>query len=271
MRRQIFFHKSFCDQQEGLISVRDLSFLRGYGVFDYFKTLQGKPLFVEDYLNRFVSSAAAMHLPLHYSPAGLKKVVEQLIQRNELEEDSGIRILLSGGYSTDSISIGEPKLIIIQEDLPEPPLVSYAALKSYPYQRESSHIKSINYGLPIRLRAEGLLNGFTDVLYFSEDGITETSRCNVFIIKNGIISTPASGILYGVTRKQVILCAKAAGYEVREEAISLSALMEADECFITSTTKGIYPIARVDDTIFPSTIITERLRDIFDAWCLAAI
>ena len=180
-------------------------------------------------------------------------------------------MVLSGGFSADSMSIGEPQLIIMQEKLPAPQPSGMGALKSYAYQREAPHIKSINYGLPIRLRAEGVLDGFTDVLYFSEGGISETSRCNVFMVKHGVISTPSAGILYGVTRGEVIRCAREVGYTVREEPIALASLLEADECFITSTTKGILSIAKVDNTHFPSHEMTDRLKNLFGDWCLASL
>lgn len=271
MIRQIFFQEGFIPEKEGSLSVRDLSILRGYGIFDYFKTLKGRPLFLEHYLNRFTRSAKAMHLPLSYSKDDLTALVYELLRRNGFDEDTGIRMLLSGGISMDSMSIGKPQLIMMQEGLPVPQSSGLGRLKSYPYQREASHIKSINYGLPIRLRAEGILDGYTDVIYFTENGISETSRCNVFMVKNSIILTPSKGILYGVTRGQVIQCAKEAGFTVKEQSITLTDLLEADECFITSTTKGILPIESVDDAVFPSHDITIKLQRLFLDWCMASL
>jgi branched-subunit amino acid aminotransferase/4-amino-4-deoxychorismate lyase len=271
MDQPIFFHDSFIHREEAFLSVRDLSFLRGYGVFDYFKTLDKKPLFLDDYLSRFYQSASAMHLPLPYPAEELKAIIYELLQRCNSSEDLGIRILLSGGSSEDSMQIGEPRLVIMPEALPMVSDQQTGSLRSFSYQREAPSIKSINYGLPIRLRAEGFLQGYTDVLYYSQYGITETSRCNVFLIKNGVIFTPGNHILQGVTRKQIILCAREAGFEVVEGMVNYEALRDADECFITSTTKGVLPIAKLDDQIFPSTERGALLRDLFRNWCKASL
>jgi branched-chain amino acid aminotransferase len=260
-----FVDGNFITQAEASVSVRDLSLLRGYGVFDYLKTYKEKPLFLEDYLQRFIRSSQEMFLPLSYSLEELAAIVVEILALSQSHVDQGIRLLLTGGESADSMGIGRSKLVIMLEPLPIVALHDTRRLRSFSYVRESPEIKSINYSLPIRLQASGFLTGCTDVLYHSEAaGVTETSRCNVFAISDGVLFTPASGILRGVTRKHVIATAKQIGLQVCEQQMDVAWLRKADEIFLTSTTKGVLPIHELDGIAVKSTSMGLKLRHAFE-------
>ncbi|KAH9626195.1 hypothetical protein KSS87_022244 [Heliosperma pusillum] len=102
-------------------------------------------------------------------------------------------------------------------------------------------IKSItNYGPVLRPLAKARAGGFTDVLYLdsvSRKYVEEVSTCNIFIVKNNIISTPPTKgtVLPGITRKSIIEIARDQGYQVEERLIEVEELFEADEAFCTGT------------------------------------
>ena len=58
----VYFNGAFIDNDKASLKVTDLSVQRGYAVFDFFRTINGRPLFINDHLDRFFASAAAMHL-----------------------------------------------------------------------------------------------------------------------------------------------------------------------------------------------------------------
>ncbi|KAJ0076664.1 hypothetical protein Patl1_35625 [Pistacia atlantica] len=104
-------------------------------------------------------------------------------------------------------------------------------------------IKSItNYS------AEAKAKGFSDVLFLdavSGKYIEEVSSCNIFILKDNVISTPATHgtILPGVTRKSIIKLASDMGYQVEERHVPLEDLINADEVFCRGTAMVVTPVA----------------------------
>jgi branched-subunit amino acid aminotransferase/4-amino-4-deoxychorismate lyase len=128
------------------------------------------------------------------------------------------------------------------------------------HQRELAEIKSINYAKPISVLAQLRASDADDVLYVSGEQITESSRSNIFIIKNGVLITPDTGVLRGITRKRILQFApKLMPVEVR--AVTISEVLEADEVFMTGSTKRIAPITQIDNKMFESGQLTRQLYD----------
>jgi len=246
-----FFNNEFIPAEKNFIHVSDLATQRGYGIFDFFKVVNGKPLFIDDYLHRFYKSAEAMRLPVSLSREELKKIIEELIQKNGVSE-AGIKMILTGGYSPDGYEIARPNLIITQHALTMPgQAVLEKGIKviTHEYVRDISHVKTINYVMGIWLQQKVKEQQAADVLYHMNGLVSEFPRCNLFIVKeNDEIVTPANRVLWGITRKN-ILSLNGKPYLVREEDVRLEEVYAAKEAFLTSTTKRILPIVQVDDKV----------------------
>src|SRR5436190_16389870 len=89
--------------EDAKITVNDLAIQRGYGIFDFFKLVNGRPVFLEDHLERFMFSATAMRLEAGINREILTEQIYSLQKQNELPE-SGIRLTLTGGPATDGYS-----------------------------------------------------------------------------------------------------------------------------------------------------------------------
>ena len=76
------------------VPISDLLVQRGYGIFDFLRVAYHQPLFLDDHLDRFFNSAAAMRLPINESKEEIKKIVATLIEKNNLEF-AGIRLLIA--------------------------------------------------------------------------------------------------------------------------------------------------------------------------------
>ncbi|MFC2186073.1 aminotransferase class IV [Fulvivirgaceae bacterium LMO-SS25] len=258
-----YFNGQILKYESISLEANDLSVLRGYGIFDFFRVQGGVPLFLDDYLNRFQQSAKRMMLPLAESNEDVKRIITKLIAKNGMM-DSGFRLILTGGASDDAFSIGKPNFLILHEELhmvPKEIREKGGKLISYQYQRDEPLIKTINYSVPVRLKAQGKMNDALDVLYHDGEFIYETSRCNFFLVKNGELFTSADGVLEGVTRKQCITLASTK-FKVNLCKITWADLREADEAFITSTTKAIQAITQVDDLQIGSGKIGEITLDL---------
>ncbi len=233
---------------DATLHISDLSIQRGYGVFDFFKIGDGHPYFLSDHLDRFFHSAGILKLEVPYSRQEIEQLVYQLIGKNAMPA-SGIKIILTGGYSEDGYQPASANLIMTQHVLKLPSkehVEKGIRIITYPYAKELPAAKSINYMMGIwlldRLREEEA----ADVLYYDDDIISEFPRCNVFIVdQQGSLLTPSRNILRGITRKNVIAIASGE-MTVLEKDITRDDLYSAREVFLTSTTKRVLPIVEVD-------------------------
>lgn len=223
----------------------DLGVIRGFGIFDFFRTSGYTPLFLEHYLDRFISSAEKTHLPLRYSREELRSIISELIKKNDLA-DGGIRMVMTGGVSENHFSPAEGKLFIFGEALSLPSEEKYQQgikLLTLEYVRPIADIKTTNYALPVWHSVNWKRLGAEDVLYHWNGLVSESSRSNFYIVKNGTIHTPDQHILMGVTRKKIL---ELAG-NVVIRPITLEEVWEADEAFISSTTKILLPVTQLDE------------------------
>ncbi|HMG88453.1 MAG TPA: aminotransferase class IV [Chryseolinea sp.] len=244
-----FVRGEIIPHEKAFLHISDLSIQRGYGVFDFFKVSDEHPFFLNDYLDRFYHSATVMRLGVPYVRRDLRVIINQLIKQNDLRE-SGVKMILTGGYSRDGYQPGESNLIITQQPLILP--VSDVIDKgikviTYEYMRDFALAKTINYTMGIWLSKLVADNNASDVLYYKNGTVSEFPRCNFFIVrKDGTIVTPAENVLLGVTRMQVLDIASK-HYRCETAAVTLADLRSAKEAFLTSTTKRIVPIVQIDD------------------------
>jgi branched-chain amino acid aminotransferase len=254
--------------EDAFLHISDLAIQRGYGVFDYFKVQSGKPVFMEDYLKRFKESARLMELTIPLTKTELTTIIYQLIIINNLPL-SGIKMILTGGYSATSYDIAKPNLIIQQQPLHLPThntIEHGIKVITHEYVREIPKAKTINYTMGIRLINKINAADASDVLYQKGGIVSEFPRCNFFIVtRDNTVVTPSHDILPGVTRKMVLKLA-AKSYKTEERTITMTEVKQAKEAFLTSTTKRILPIIQVDDTIIgngkPGSVTRSLLNDL---------
>lgn len=246
-----FVNNEFIDEDKATLQVSDLSIQRGYAAFDFFRTKNYIPLFLDDYLDRFFNSISLLHLQPIHNREELKAIIYKLIEKNKLAE-SGIRVTLTGGYSPDSYEPVRPNLIITQVKIQlTTPEKFTAGLKiiTHEYQRDLPEAKSINYLVGVWLQQKVKEQNAADVLYHQQGMVSEFPRSNVFIVTpDNKIVTPSENILKGITRMQVLKLA-AKKYSVEIRPLHIEEIRSAAEIFMTSTTKRLLPITRVDDLI----------------------
>jgi D-alanine transaminase/branched-chain amino acid aminotransferase len=233
----------FVPLSQATLPVNDLSVQRGYGVFDYFRTERGKPLFWDDHLIRLERSCLEMRLPIDRE--ALRASLGELVALNGIA-DSGIRITVTGGCSDDLFSItGSPNVVIVQQPLK---IASPAPLRlmTVEHQRQLPHVKSLDYMMPIYLHRRLVERGMDDLLYLNNGHLRECPRANVFIVTaTGQLATASDGILPGVTRSHVLQLAHGV-VDAAVRDVTLAEVREAREVFITSTTRKIVPVCQID-------------------------
>lgn len=234
------------------MSLNDLLVQRGYGIFDYLRVVDNQPLFVEDHLDRLYQSASIMHMVVPESKEAILKIVLELVAKNNMPY-SGLKLIVSGGDSSDGYALEQPRLTIIQQPLPVPSnqfSVSPFALMSHPFQRQLPEVKTTDYLMAIYLQPKLKAYGGQDILYTNEGMTRECPRSNIFMITaDGTIVTPKDNILKGITRKNILATAKASGIQVEERPISLDEIKTAKGAFIASSTKRIIPVSKIDESV----------------------
>lgn len=264
-----------------MVSVFDRSFLYGDSLYEVARTQGRGILMLKEHLARLRESArlclfSPETLPdLHFLESECIKAYRQWLLAWDKKfpgqmAQAYFRIIYSRGTTQIGFSrtqvIDGPKVFFII--LPLPPLKSEAQmivqglkLKTVSRLRNSPQaldpaMKSGNYLNSLLAFLEATQeknkfeeNKFEDALLCNAHGhITEGTTFNIFYIKRGIVVTSPLeiGILDGITRSLTLECAKNLGLPVRVTRFGPDRLHEADEVFITSTTKDVYPVTQLD-------------------------
>ncbi len=263
----LYFNGEISPLDTTLFKSNDLGILRGYGMFDYFRTYNGIPFRWDDYWQRFENSAKLLKLPL---PLNQEEATEILADLHSLsgEKEVAFRFVLTGGYAPDSVSVVKPNFLIRTEPLPQDnPAGLLKGIKVLPYQyvRDLPEIKTTNYVHMVLMADEMKKQGASDLLFYKDGEISELTRSNFFIFKGDTLITSDTNILRGITRKVVLELAKT-HFKVEVRPLLFSELETADEAFTTSSTKWVMPIVQIGDNLIGDGKAGKRtlsLQDLF--------
>ncbi len=253
---------------EATISISDLALHRGVAVFDYFNYDHGQNSHVDLYMDRLYRSVSLAGLAFAIERDELLNMIHEVYELNGTPL-CNIKVIVTGGNSPNGYQIGDSANIIIlsyDKVVPDPRLYRTGAkLITTHYPRVWPEIKSINYFATAIMQSQMAAANAIDILHVVDGQLRETSRSNIYIVKNGVISTPKDDVLWGVTRQRLI---NSKAVELRD--ISWEETLDADEIFITSTTKGIMPIVDIDDHTIGSGVVGPISQSLQQQWIDAA-
>lgn len=258
MTTRIYINGTVSGPEEAKISVFDRGFLYGDSVYEVLRTSGGRLVDFERHLARLQTSADALALRTPEADELREAIASTLASAGNTE--SYLRIVVTRGageVGLDTALAGSPTLIVIAKPLKLPTQKLYEqgiGVRLVNVQRTSAKavdpsVKSGNYLNNILALAEARRSGDDEAIMCDQEGcIAEGSSSNVFWIHEGQLHTPslAVGLLAGITRGRVLELARAAGTPVVEGRFGPDELRGASEAFITSSIRGILPIARVD-------------------------
>ena len=267
-----YVNGQFLPGEQAAIGLNDLGFVRGYGIFDLLRTYGPTPFRLGDHLARLVHSAEQIELGLPRPPAEIGQIVHDTLARNGHPNDVTVRLVATGGPSA-SFLMPEDKptllVMIAPINLPNPALYQTgASLISVQIERWMPTVKSLNYATAVVSLRKARKAGAVEALYRShDDTLSECMTSNFFAFKDGRLITASEGVLEGVTRKVALEVAEDA-FEIEYRNLRYGELAQMDEAFITSTTKEVMPIVRVDDVQIGDGRVglrTQRMIDLFKA------
>ena len=244
-----YLNKKIVPLNKARISPNDMGILRGYAVFDFLRTYNGKAFLLKEHFERFKRSAKMLKLKIPISLIQLNNLIKKLLAENKLKK-CFIRIVLTGGKSSDGITCEKPTFFILPENHAKIPKYIYSKggkLITYDHQRKMPKAKTTDYATAAMLQNFRKKRKAIEVLYIKNGLILEATMSNFFIFKKNTLITPKNNILMGITRNFVIKLAKKAKFSVEERNLPLREIKSANEAFITATTKEIVPIIRIND------------------------
>jgi branched-chain amino acid aminotransferase len=248
-----YINGKFLDEKEAKISVYDLGLLRGYAVFDFLRTYNQKPFYLDDHLKRLLNSAKLIGLKHNYNLKFLRKITLQTLKKNIKKGlEYNIRIILTGGNSKDFITPSKPNLIVMitpLKKLDEKLYQKGGKLITKISERILPQAKTIIYTSAVKFIKEVKKKGAIEVLLLDKNKkILECTTSNFFAVIDGKLITPSTEkILPGITRKIVINLAKKLKIPVIERDIHFNEIKKFDEAFITASNKEILPIIQIDN------------------------
>lgn len=279
----IFLNDRFVRAEEAVVSVFDHGFLYGDGVYETIRSY-GPRIFMRDqHLARLRRSAEAIGIEIPIPPKDWPGLLHEAMERNSVgneQVDAYLRITVTRGegeIGLDPSLCRHPTVVIVAKALAAYPphlyrdgtrLIVAQTRRNLPAAL-SPHIKSLNFLNNILAKQEAIRAGAFDCVMLNwQDHLTECTTSNLFFVRSGRLCTPAveCGILDGITRELVLLLAREHGISTEEGRYSVSALLEAEECFLTNTSMELMPVTQINKspvgTGRPGPM-TQRLRTIF--------
>ncbi len=250
---QAFVNGEFFPKDEAKISIFDRGFLFGDGVYEVVPVFGRKPFLMKEHLVRFKRSLDE----LHFGPVEVdfEQVLEQLLQHND-ETDLIFYFQATRGQSPIRNHIYDYKnppnvvafLQAIKPITREQAGKGYAAITAEEPRWNRCDVKATAL-LPNvihRMNAENQRS--VETIFYDSDFVTEATSSNVFIVSKGQIITPPErqNILRGITRGFLIEELKVSGENVLEAPVTVEELRNADEVWVTSSTKNVVPIIELD-------------------------
>jgi len=255
--------------EDAAISPLDIGLLRGYAVFDLLRTVNGRPFLLAEHVRRLRASAEKLGLAVPATDEEISAAIDELLALNGHAEAT-VRLVLTGGVSLDGMAFdaATPTFFILTHELHEPAASLYetgGALLTERHQRELPEAKTTGYLTMLRHRARTAEAGALDLLYHDGERVLEAASASVYFVRGGRIFAPADSVLWGTVGSLVLELA-GDDYEVVAGDVALLDALSADEVFLTSTTRGVVPIVRLDDAPVGSGEPGPITRDLMARW-----
>jgi len=267
--------------RDAVVSVFDHGFLYGEGIYETLRTYGGRPFLFDRHMRRLRKSASMLALPIPLSDAEIATRFDDTMQAAGLGPGGGdayIRLLVTRGVGEltyDPAACPEPTIVVIVKPQVDPPpeafeqgvMVSLVSVVRNHPGTVNPLIKSNNLLNSALAMQEAIKRGAFEGLMRNYRGeLAECTTANIFIVKEGAALTPPldAGLLAGITREFLFDIGGDVGVRVAEAVLRDEDLFGADEAFLTSTTREIVPIVKVDDRMIgtgrPGPVTLKLLR-----------
>ncbi|WP_323993231.1 aminotransferase class IV [Nguyenibacter sp. L1] len=264
------------------VPLADLGFMQADAAYDVVSVSKGYFFRLEDHLERFETACSKFLLRNPYTKEETANILTNLVKLAGTKE-AYVWWGVTRGYSPDPAGRTNPDAyenrfyafaipyLFIANDVQRTRGVEIMVSKKFiriPPHAVDPTAKNFHWmDLKLALFEAGSAKCDWSVLCNAEGYLAEAPGSNIFVIKDGVLYTPDTGCLEGITRKTTFDLAHEIGLPVRVEPVHVEQLYNADEAFLTSTAGGIMPINGVDGKVLggvsgPGKIAT-KLHDLY--------
>jgi|AMFO01.1.fsa_nt_gi Branched-chain amino acid aminotransferase/4-amino-4-deoxychorismate lyase len=249
------------------VHVANPAVMNALGVYETIQVVAGRPFCLEEHLARLARSARGIQLNIPAREAEIMAWTRDLI-RHAGVKDALLRILAING---DAYSDASVYLLLLPSRTYPPRLYREGACAiTFKGERALPTAKTLNTLVNFLARRQARMRGCHEGLLVARDGIREGASSNIFVVCHGAIVTPPEHlVIAGVTRDVVIRLAREAGYRLVFRTLPVEGIPTWEEAFITSTSRHIMPLTRVDGRPIGSGDVgpvTRHLMAAFDAY-----
>jgi D-alanine transaminase len=250
----VYLNGEFLPVERAQVSVTDRGFIFGDGVYEVIPVYGGRLFRLEQHLRRLARSSAEVRLADPLSGDEWRRCLQELVRHNGGGDQSVYVQITRGSAPRDHAFPKDVKPTVYAASSPLKPLTAEVAehgvaavtLPDIRWQR--CDIKAITLLANILLRQQAIDQGAVEAILVRDGRVNEGAASNVFIVKAGVLITPPNGpyLLPGITRDLVLELAAAHGIAYREDMITPRDLAVAEEVWLTSSTREILPVTRLD-------------------------
>ncbi len=247
----VYLNNEYLPLSEAKISVLDRGFLFGDGVYEVIPCYQGKLFRLDDHLQRLAASLAQIRLEFSLSSEQWREILKPLL---DISIDQAVYLQITRGVyaSRDHAFPCEIQPTVFCMANPIKPFSGLQsgvkALTMDDSRWEMCHVKATTLLANVLMRQEAVEQGCAEAILIKNGFVTEGAASNLFAVIDDCLLTPkkTAELLPGITRQVIIDLAKADSWCVREDVISQSALENASEIWLTSSTREIIPAVELD-------------------------
>lgn len=247
-----------------VVPVTDRGFLYGDSVFETFRTYDRRAHALDRHLARLARSAAAIELTLPVDSETLRREVRRVVAAGEGERR--VRLIVTRG-DAPALADDGARRVILGAPFSGHPAALYeegVVVCTVEGERERASAKIGSYLTSILAARQARARGAYEALLVADGEVREGATSNFFACIGGTLRTPAAGMLPGVTRGVVLELARALGVPVEEGPLGVDELGAATEAFLTSATREVMPIRRIDEReLGPPGPTTRRLAQAY--------
>ena len=255
------------------ISPFDRGFIFGDAVYEMILCINGRCIFLEDHLARLKKSLASIKLTPNFKEKSLVDEINRIAEINDesfqaiyVQVSRGVQLIrnhLPGKNLSPTVFITSIKI-----NDPSDQQKGISTLLKEDERWLKTDIKSTSLLANVLSKIEADSEGHDEVILHKDGFLNEGAVSNLFLFINNDLHTPSldANILPGVTRAKLIDFAEAININVMQRIIPLSEIDNAQEVFMSSTTKGVIPVLRIIGSKFDKDKpgdLTLRLREIY--------
>lgn len=252
-----YLNGDFIPLKDAKVSVLDRGFIFADGIYEVIPAFSGNIFRLEQHLKRLQNNLAAIKIENPNSITEWQIIFNNLITKNNyLDRDCYLYLQVTRGVAKrDHVFPADPTTTIFAMINPLPPVnlkileKGLSVIIREDIRWQYCNIKSISLLGNIMLKQEAAENNADEAILVRNGNITEGSASNIFIVKDGIIKTPIKNneLLPGITRDLIVEIANQHGLSCKETNITKDELLNADEVWLSSSTKEVSPVCLIEN------------------------